>query len=98
MLTGICSEHPELSLSGSEKQRGRHMLLCEHNETQSHKVPRGYECYSCQGTGKRDYGSKRVSLLWDGSPVKVKDRKIYKQPLTDLERIVAEYVGPTSNV
>jgi len=97
-ITGMCPKHPDVSLSDFEKQRGRHMLLCEHNEKTSHKVPRGYECYSCKGTGKRDYGSKRVSLLWDGSPVKVKDRKIYKQPLTDLERIVAEYVGPTSNV
>jgi len=97
-LTGTCPKHPDTALSSVEKQRGRHAMLCEHNELQSHKVPRGYQCYSCAGTGKRDYGSKRVSLLWDGSPIKVKDRKIYKQPLTDLERIVASYVGPTTTV
>lgn len=93
--TGVCLKHPEISLSDTEKQYGRHALLCEHNQLRSHKVPRGYECYGCGGTGKRDYGSKRVSLLWDGSPIKVKDRNIYKQPLTDLERIVASYAGPT---
>ena len=93
--TGMCSQHPELTLSAPEKEYGRHMMLCEHNQLRSHKVIRGYECYSCSGTGKRDYGSKRVSLLWDGSPIKVKDRNIYKQPLTDLERIVASYAGPT---
>jgi hypothetical protein len=97
-LTGKCPNHPDATLSDIEKQRGRHTLLCEHNETKSHKVARGFRCYGCSGTGKRDYGSKRVSLLWDGSPIKVKDRKIYKQPLTDLERIVASYVRPTPTV
>jgi len=93
-----CPTHPEAKLSETDIHRGRHMLPCEHGKLTSHDVKSGQQCYSCNGTGKRDYGSKPISLLWDGSPIRVKDRKIYKQPLTDLERIVASYVGPTLTV
>ena len=97
-VTGICSKHPDLTLTDNDKMRGRHVLSCEHGYLGGHTVSKVNHCYYCNGTGKRDYGSKPVSLLWDGSPIRVKDRKIYKQPLTDLERIVASYVGPTLTV
>jgi hypothetical protein len=71
-------------------------LECAHGQFQGHNISKGQECYSCNGVGKRDYGSKRVSLAWDGSPIKVENGNIVKKPLTDLERIVAAYAGPTS--
>jgi len=96
--TKSCPNHPEITLSDMDVQRGRHIIACEHGQTMGHKVKRGQQCYSCNGVGKRDYGSKRVSLLWDGSPLRVKNRKIVLQNQTDLERIVASYAGPTSTV
>jgi hypothetical protein len=96
--TNSCPAHMEIKLSEAEISRGRHILPCEHGSLASHNVKRGQQCYSCNGTKKRDYGSKRVSLAWDGSPIKVENGNIVKKPLTDLERIVAAYAGPTSKV
>lgn len=92
-----CPDHPDLpgNLPGHKRW---HYLECAHGQLQGHDIPKGQECYSCNGVGKRDYGSKRVSLLWDGSPLKVKNQKIVMQNQTDLERIVASYAGPTSTV
>ena len=93
-----CPEHPDLATNLPGHKRW-HYMECPHgNVGQAHPVPKGQECYSCNGVGKRDYGSKRVSLLWDGSPLRVKNRKIVLQNQTDLERIVASYAGPTSTV
>ena len=92
----ICPTHPDITISDREQQFGRHVILCEHGNNVGHLVKRSQQCYYCSGTKKRDYGSKRVSVPWDGSPIKVQDGNIYKQPLTDLERIVAAYAGPTS--
>ena len=94
--TKTCPAHMEVKLSEMDIQRGRHILLCEHGSGQGHTVKRRDQCYSCSGTGKRDYGNKRVSLAWDGSPIKVENGNIVRKPLTDLERIVAAYAGPTS--
>ena len=94
--TGGCPTHPNTALSEIEIQRNRHVISCEHGNMTAHTTKRSQQCYSCSGTGKRDYGSKRVSLSWDGSPIKVKDGNIVRKPLTDLERIVAAYAGPTS--
>lgn len=93
-----CPKHPEASMVHQYSRY--HYLSCEHGLLipNGHKVPQNHECHSCSGTGKRDYGSKRVSLLWDGSPLRVKDQKIVMQNQTDLERIVASYAGPTSTV
>ena len=91
-----CSTHPDIKLSEVDIQRGRHIMVCEHGSNTAHIVKRSQQCYSCNGTKKRDYGSKRVSLPWDGSPIKVENGNIVKKPLTDLERIVAAYAGPTS--
>jgi len=94
--TNTCPAHMEIKLSDVDVQRGRHIIPCEHGSLTSHNVKRSQQCYSCSGTGKRDYGNKRVSLSWDGSPIKVENGNIVRKPLTDLERIVAAYAGPTS--
>ena len=95
-----CSEHPDAVRTNT--YRSYHTLPCEHGQVDSHKVPRGYQCYACNGIGKRDYGNKPISLAWDGSPLRVKDRKIVTMnPLTqvtmpamsDLERMVQQYAG-----
>jgi hypothetical protein len=93
-----CPTHPEVTLSVNENQLSRHLLPCEHGDVQGHTVKHGQQCYHCNGARKRDYGSKRVSLAWDGSPIKVENGNIVRKPLTDLERIVAAYAGPTSKV
>ena len=92
-----CPEHPDL-VSNLPGHKRWHYLECEHGSAQGHNVTKGQQCYSCNGAGRRDYGSKRVSLAWDGSPLRMKDSKIVMQNQTDLERIVASYAGPTSTV
>jgi len=92
-----CPEHPEAVQTNAYSRW--HALPCEHGFTgHGHTMKRSQHCYSCSGTGKRDYGSKRVSLAWDGSPIKVENGNIVRKPLTDLERIVAAYAGPTTTV
>ena len=93
-----CPKHPEATVLHPYNRY--HYMPCEHGMLipNGHRVPKERECYSCEGKGKRDYGSKRVSLSWDGSPIKVENGNIVRKPLTDLERIVAAYAGPTSKV
>lgn len=94
----VCPDHPNAVQHNMHTKW--HSLPCEHGieNQRGHTITKGQVCYYCNGTGKRDYGSKRISLLWDGSPLKVKDGNIVRKPLTDLERIVASYVGPTNTV
>ena len=97
----VCSVHSNITLD-SNYWRNWHYTQCEHGLEDGHEVKRGRECSSCSGTGKRDYGNKPISLPWDGSPLRIKDRKIVTvNPLTqvttpamsDLERMVREYAG-----
>ena len=90
-----CPSHPDLDVTTSYRWN-RHPIPCPHGEEIGHTVKRGQQCYACGGTKKREYGGKKVSVPWDGSPIRVQNGNIYKQPLTDLERIVAAYAGPTS--
>ena len=94
----ICEEHGVIDPQHVTGRGSWHIMPCSHNSYKNHTIPKDRTCYYCSGSGKRDYGSKRISLAWDGSPLKVKDGKIVRQPLTDLERIVESYVGPTTNV
>jgi hypothetical protein len=85
-----CADHPEAIQLNS--YRRWHRLPCEHGLLDAHETKRTEQCYSCNGVGKRDYGNKKVSVLWDGSPIRVQNGNIYKQPLTDLERMLANHV------
>lgn len=40
--------------------------VCNHGRAEGHPLP-DRECGWCRGTGKVDYGSKRVHLEWDGA-------------------------------
>ena len=89
-----CPDHPDASEPKNNYSR-YHMVPCEHNIVDNHIVPRGAQCWSCTGSGKREYGNKPISLLWDGSPLRVKDKKIVSVTgpgLSNLERLVAQYV------
>ena len=73
-----------------------HKVPCEHGVSDGHSVKQGQECYSCNGTGKRDYGSKLTTFKWDGSPLRLKDGNIIKRPPTELEKRIAAYVQLSS--
>jgi len=89
-----CSEHPN-GVQGSSRSSW-HKVPCEHGVLDGHQVKHGQKCYSCNGNGYRDYGSKLVSLIWDGSPLRIKDGSLVKQPPTELEKRIAAYVQPIS--
>jgi hypothetical protein len=91
-----CPDHP--SAVQQHKYSRWHSTACSHGSDTYHTIPKGQMCYSCNGVGKRDYGSQRISVPWDGSPIKVQEGNIVRKPLTELERIVASYVGPTLTV
>jgi hypothetical protein len=88
-----CSDHPDASEPKNNYSR-YHLIPCEHGKTDQHTVPRGQQCWNCGGSGKRDYGNKPISLLWDGSPLRVKDKNIVSasmpslKPMSDLERML----------
>jgi hypothetical protein len=42
--------------------------------------------------GRREYGNNLISIAWDGSPIRLKDGNLVKQPPTELERRIASYV------
>jgi len=92
--TFICPDHP--GAQPSNNWRKYHQLECSHNQTDSHLTKLTEMCWSCNGLGKRDYGNKKVSVLWDGSPIRVQNGNIVKQPMNELERMVAAYVGSQS--
>ena len=83
IVNGKCEKHPEDEIPPLARH---HIAKCGHGMDQAHMVPKSQQCYSCGGAGMRDYGSQFITVPWDGSPLKVKDGNIYKQPLTELER------------
>lgn len=85
-----CEDHPEWNPGTS---RGYwHYGKCAHGISDSHVIPKGTDCYSCNGTGKQDYGNKLISIAWDGSPLRLLNGKLVKQPPTELEKRIAAYV------
>lgn len=59
-------------------------LTCQHEQTTRHKRDTCYhgktdwhtwraDCYRCDGTGQRDYGSKPIPYRWDGDYLRVDD-------------------------
>ena len=90
-----CLEHPDAVQMNSYSTW--HVLPCVHNITGGHEIKRGQECYSCGGSGKRDYGSKPFRTLWDGSPLRVRNGKIIKSTAaTLLERMITDHVESVS--
>ena len=89
-----CESHPDAQPRNANSNW--HIVPCEHNVFDGHQVKQGQQCYYCNGTGKRDYGSKLISLIWDGSPLRIKDGSLVKQPPTELEKRIAAYVQPIS--
>jgi hypothetical protein len=89
---GVCEEHPNAAY---QNQYSRwHYLPCEHGIDTGHTITRGQQCYYCVGSGQRDYGNKPISLMWDGSPLRIKDGKVIKKALSELEKAMAAYVQP----
>jgi hypothetical protein len=92
--TPYCEKHPDLVISQLSPYHRWHYISCEHGVQDGHTIPKGQECHYCNGTGKRDYGSKLERTLWDGSPLRIKDGKIIKSSASLLERMIADYVEP----
>jgi hypothetical protein len=90
----VCLTHPDTEIDNISARYGRHMIPCPHNQDMGHTVPRGQTCYACNGTRKRDYGSKPERTQWDGTPIRLRDGKIIKSAASLLERMVADYVEP----
>jgi hypothetical protein len=85
-----CAEHPEWKPDSNRSYW--HMGKCPHGQSDNHSVPKSRECYSCQGVGLREYGNNLISIAWDGSPIRLKDGNLVKQPPTELEKRIAAYV------
>ena len=92
-----CPTHPDLGPTVMSHYRRWHPVPCEHGFVQSgHQIKNGTTCYYCQGSKKRDYGSKPERTQWDGTPIRLRDGQIIKSAATLLERMVADYVQPIS--
>jgi hypothetical protein len=92
-----CEKHPEAVIDPNNPHaRWHEAKQCEHNKTAKHMMYKAEKCYWCSGVGKRDYGSKLVSLQWDGFPVRLREGKVIKQEPTELEKRIANYVKSDS--
>lgn len=87
-----CPDHPEAEPATNHSSY--HNLACEHGNLAGHNVLKGMSCYCCNGSGKRDYGSKPERTQWDGSPIRIRDGKLIKSIPSLLERMVADNVEP----
>jgi len=87
-----CNDHPEWQPNASSSSYRWHYGKCPHGNSDSHSVPKSQECYYCTGVGLREYGNKLISIAWDGSPIRLKDGNLVKQPPTELEKRIAAYV------
>jgi hypothetical protein len=87
-----CSKHPEWQPNKSSSSYNWHYGKCPHNNADSHTVPKSQNCYHCNGVGLREYGNNLISIAWDGSPIRLKDGNLVKQPPTELEKRIAAYV------
>ena len=96
-----CPTHPHMDLSNHQSSTyglKRHIIPCEHGEESGHTVPKGQQCYSCGGSGKRNYGGKLALIQWDGTPLRVRDGKVIHTTATEslLERMMADVVETVS--
>jgi hypothetical protein len=90
-----CELHPTVQVDPQRPNARWHDAdQCTHGKAAKHMMYKAHECYYCGGTGKRDYGSKLVSLQWDGFPVRLREGKVIKQEPTELEKRIANYVKP----
>lgn len=86
----VCPTHPEATVN---MYRTWHHADCEHGK-QGHVLYKVAQCWYCAGSGKREYGLKRIPIKWDGSPLRLKDGKLFVRELTELEKRIASYVKP----
>ena len=95
-----CEVHGEINEKDimSYGSYGWHYEACEHGKTNGHTVYKARTCFQCNGTKKFDYGNKPIALQWDGSPLRLRDGNVIKKAATLLERMVANYVEPISEV
>ena len=89
-----CETHPDATYIGINHQYSWHSVPCPHGLSDGHEVKKGIVCSTCRGSKKHDYGSKPERMLWNGSPLRLRDGKIIKSAATLLERMVADYVEP----
>jgi len=87
-----CEDHPEFEEPAKNRYGSWHYGKCPHGESDSHMVTKSRDCYHCKGAGRREYGNNLISIAWDGSPIRLKDGNLVKQPPTELERRIASYV------
>lgn len=84
-----CEEHPEWKPDSNSRW---HTGPCPHDRTDGHTMPKSQNCYYCKGVGLREYGNNLISIAWDGSPIRLRDGNLVKQPPTELEKRIAAYV------
>lgn len=85
-----CPDH-----SGAIPQKhGFHMVACKHGKYIPHTLYNAAICYYCSGAGRKEYGLKPISLMWDGSPIRIKNGNLVKREPSELEKRIAAYVNP----
>jgi hypothetical protein len=89
-LSGVCEEHPDKTINAY----GWHTMPCPHGRETNHVLYKSRDCWSCNGAGKREYGLQPISLMWDGSPIRIKNGDLVKREPSELEKRIAAYVNP----
>jgi len=87
-----CDTHPEANYIGQLHQYRWHSVPCPHGLSDGHPVTKELVCSTCKGSKKYDYGSKPERMLWNGSPLRLRDGKVIKSAASQLERMIADNV------
>jgi len=87
-----CEDHPEFQEPPKNRFGSWHVGKCQHGNSDSHSIPKSQSCHKCKGVGLYEYGNQLISIAWDGSPIRLKDGNLVKQPPTELEKRIAAYV------
>lgn len=86
--SSTCHQHPDAVLDSY----GWHMVECEHGKLNQHTMYNARECWACSGAGRRNYGNNPIALVWDGSPIRIKNGELVKKEPSELEKRIAAYV------
>lgn len=101
LVDGFCSLNycygsadcdPTTIVDKSGIHRNYHYHQCIHGFNNGHALVKSNSCYNCSGTGRKDYGSKFVSMLWDGSPLRLQNGTLVNNKPSELEKAIAAYV------
>ncbi len=87
-----CDKTTLMPATISKLNGGWHRHKCVHGLSTNHYTTKTEKCFGCNGYGKKDYGSQLVTMLWDGTPLRLQHGTLVNNKPSELEKAIAAYV------